>query len=137
MKPKLFKPLILHLKSKWFYMIQAGIKKEEYREINSYWISRLIKPGEKKGFRQLGTECFKEFPEVHFYLGYPKKTEKNKICIKKPYYEKPFVNIRIDNGVKDWGAEPGKKYFVISWGAPHTPVGAVQIKDETIFDVKL
>ena len=137
MKSKLFKPLILHLNTKWFYMIRDGIKKEEYREINSYWISRLIKPGEKKGFRQLGVKCFKEFPEVHFCLAYPKKTEKSRICIKKPYYEKPFIDIRVDYGVKDWGAEPGKKYFVISWGEPHTPVGAVQLNDETIFDVKL
>jgi len=33
--------LRLSLKSKWFEMTKSGIKKEDYREINSYWIKRL------------------------------------------------------------------------------------------------
>lgn len=35
---------ILHitLKKKWFDMILSGEKKEEYREIKPYWITRLI-----------------------------------------------------------------------------------------------
>lgn len=35
---------ILHLtlKKKWFDMIASGEKKEEYREIKPYWVSRLV-----------------------------------------------------------------------------------------------
>ena len=33
--------LRLSLKSKWFEMTKAGIKTEDYREINEYWIRRL------------------------------------------------------------------------------------------------
>jgi hypothetical protein len=35
---------ILHLtlKKKWYDMIEAGIKLEEYREIKLYWIKRLV-----------------------------------------------------------------------------------------------
>ena len=32
--------LILPIKKKWFDMIRSGEKKEEYREIKSYWTSR-------------------------------------------------------------------------------------------------
>ena len=33
--------LRMSLKSKWFDMTKAGVKTEDYREINSYWIKRL------------------------------------------------------------------------------------------------
>ena len=33
--------LRLSLKTKWFEMTKSGIKKEDYREINEYWIRRL------------------------------------------------------------------------------------------------
>ena len=37
-------PRILHLnlKRKWFDMIASGEKKEEYRDIKHYWVSRLV-----------------------------------------------------------------------------------------------
>ena len=34
--------LRLSLKKKWYDMILSGEKKEEYREIKSYWLTRLI-----------------------------------------------------------------------------------------------
>jgi hypothetical protein len=36
-------PAVLHLtlKKKWFDMIKAGVKKEEYRELKDYWFDRL------------------------------------------------------------------------------------------------
>jgi hypothetical protein len=34
--------LNLTLKAKWFYMINQGIKKEEYREIKPHWNQRLL-----------------------------------------------------------------------------------------------
>lgn len=36
------KVLHLTLKKKWFDMIATGEKKEEYREIKPYWITRLV-----------------------------------------------------------------------------------------------
>ena len=35
------KVLHLNLKKKWYDMILSGEKKEEYREIKSYWVKRL------------------------------------------------------------------------------------------------
>ena len=39
------KVLHLTLKKKWFDMILSGEKREEYREIKSYWIRRLLYMG--------------------------------------------------------------------------------------------
>ena len=36
------KTLHLTLNKKWFDMIAAGVKKEEYRSIKTYWIKRLV-----------------------------------------------------------------------------------------------
>ena len=36
--------LAIPIKKKWFDMIASGEKREEYREIKSYWASRFIKP---------------------------------------------------------------------------------------------
>ena len=44
-----------------------------------------------------------------FTLGYPKKTDmERRLVFKNP-------KIRIGTGRPEWGAEPGKMYFVISW----------------------
>lgn len=42
--------LQLTLKKKWFDMTKSGIKTEDYREINEYWIRRLF--------------SLKQFPEM-------------------------------------------------------------------------
>jgi len=42
--------LRLSLKTKWFEMTKAGIKTEDYREINEYWFKRLVFQ-HKKAFR--------------------------------------------------------------------------------------
>ena len=61
---------ILHLtlKKKWFDQIVSGEKKEEYREIKEYWLSRLLEPYEP------GSELlvFKTFDYVVFTNGYGK-----------------------------------------------------------------
>ena len=94
------KTLTLHLKKKWFDMIKAGIKKEEYRECSSYWINRfqnLISAGRLK--------C----DTLEFANSYAKRTEKDKwLTFKNP-------KIRIRTSRPEWGAEPGKQYFVITW----------------------
>ena len=92
--------LTLHLKKPWFDLIKRGVKIEEYREINDYWMKRLI----------VGAEQFRIFDEVHFAVAYPPKKDKEKwIRIKGP------IKIWVGLGRTDWGAEPGKDYFVITW----------------------
>lgn len=106
---------ILHLtlKKKWFDMVGNG-KEEEYRELTPFWISRLcdFHKGSVGGlvfdFHKLGCHTLKEFDRVLFANGghfgdVPKKL-----------FE--FNGIEIREGSEEWGAEPGKKYFVIKLG---------------------
>lgn len=79
-------------------MIESGEKKEEYREIKQYWVSRLL-----GGF----PPAFKKFDGVVFRNGYSGGAKM--MSFKDP-------KIRIDTGKPEWGAEPGKKYFVITLG---------------------
>lgn len=57
------------------------------------------------------TEYFKKFDKVVFTLGYPKADDTSRrLEFKNP-------KIRIGTGRPEWGAEPGKNYFVITWEA--------------------
>lgn len=90
--------LNLVLKANWYELIKAGIKKEEYREITKYWERRLcFFPYDKKQPRDFITVCF--------HKGYTKE----KILIE-------CNGIEIREGRPEWGAVPGKKYFVIKIG---------------------
>lgn len=93
------KRLTLPLKKQWFDMIKSGEKKEEYRSISDYWRKRLI---DKSG-------NFKRFDIVTFTCGYPSKYDIGRFI--------SFVNpsITTGEGKTEWGAEPGKQYFVITW----------------------
>ena len=88
-------------------MIKSGEKKEEYREINRYWIARLttlIVPPDT-------VLCIKNFDTLVFTLGYPKADDtERRLMFKNP-------RIYIGTGKPEWGAEPGKQYFVITWEA--------------------
>lgn len=83
---------ILHLtlKRKWFDMIASGEKREEYREIKSYWEKRLKK----------------EYTEVVFKNGYSKGCPEMRIELN---------SIRIGFGQEDWGA-PDDEVFILSLG---------------------
>jgi len=51
-----------------------------------------------------------DFDTLVFTLGYPKKTDtERRLVFKNP-------KIRIGTGKPEWGAEPNKKYFVITFG---------------------
>ncbi len=98
--------LTLSLKRKWFNMIKSGVKLEEYREITDYWKKRLYKE-----FWD-GPICicdFKKFDKLVFTLGYPKAGDASR----RLEFNAP--KIRIGEGRPEWGAEPGKLYFVITW----------------------
>lgn len=129
------KNLQMSLKTKWFEMTKAKIKKEDYREITEYWIRRLFEcyaPEESKGENKLNAEdaifdieCNgfdpkdvigvygfvpKEFNQNTMTLGYPKSRDSERII----KFEHAGIEIRTGN--PEWGAEPGKIYFVIKHG---------------------
>ena len=115
------KTLYLPLKKKWFDMIRSGVKKAEYRELSYHWLTRLFRVKEMQQFfgvsdmtplaNGLAQETFaKEFDQVVFTLGYPKKDDKaRRMTFKHP-------KVYIGQGNPDWGATPGKNYLVITWG---------------------
>jgi len=134
--------LQLSLKTKWFEMTKAGIKTEDYREITPYWLKRLTQhegivtdecerllKGEEadenfaygynpnKGLEnQINDKirkgyCFPEkFSTNTMTLGYPKSGDTERIL------KLEHAGIEIREGNPDWGAEPGKLYFVIKHG---------------------
>lgn len=136
------KTLHLTLKKKWFDMTLSGEKTEEYREINMYWITRLlnckkevfcygagmitnpiIHDIELLGLMNLyGRNCnfdsymktarkniYKQFDITHLYNG-------GSPSVKYPNFIVEQLNISIGEGKPEWGAEPGKLYFVIKHG---------------------
>lgn len=92
------KTLKLVLKKKWYDMIASGEKREEYRDFSDYWKSRLLVKGRWD---------LKPFDSVTFYLGYSKN---------RPSMTFSLLCIGYGHGKPEWGAEPGKKYFVIKLG---------------------
>lgn len=115
--------LYLPLKKKWFDMIKSGEKKEEYREIKPYYEKRLLDyKAIKKDVKRLAFKKYvlctqidvcKEYPRnfdtLVFTLGYPKADDtKRRLEFKNP-------QIQFGEGRTEWGAEPGKMYFVITW----------------------
>lgn len=112
--------LHLTLKKKWFDMIASGEKKEEYREIKPYWVSRLVNGieapreweiNEGFAFDVHGIPCVMETAEhydlVEFKNGYSKNAPTIRIEI---------LDILQAYGKEEWGAEYGKPYFVIRLG---------------------
>lgn len=114
------KELKLVLKKKWYDMIASGEKTEEYREIKPFWEKRLLDyEGIKANYANIMLkkllfgyfDACKDYPrgyeEVTFYLGYAKD---------RPSMTFKIESITIGKGKTEWGAEPGKDYFVIKLG---------------------
>lgn len=124
---RVMKTLTLSLKRKWFELIRDGVKLEEYRELSEYWIKRLLScselcldelwdhasvfPNSTEILNQKLSESFSinKFDKLVFTLGYPKAGDTSRrLEFKNP-------KIRIGTGRPEWGAEPGKNYFIITW----------------------
>lgn len=119
--------LRMSLKTKWFEMTKAGIKTEDYREINEYWTKRLFRDVDKtelqdiiKGLQEgrsiewaglFHLHFLKDFEINTMTLGYPKANDYERILNLK------HKGIRIGTGNPEWGAEPNKLYFIIMHGA--------------------
>lgn len=120
------KILNLPLKAKWYEMIESGEKKEEYRDLKLYWFNRLVEyvykdkeidreyfgtDSKTPDLERIATDFegewlyFKKFDIVKFSYGYTKRTMS---------FE--FKGTSIEEGNIDWGAEPGKYYFIIKLG---------------------
>ncbi len=87
--------LHLILKKKWFDMILAREKPEEYRDMTPYWKKRIEKA------RRLGVKT------VTFSNGYAK--DRRQFVIK-------LESIETGQGKAKWGAAPGEVYFVLKLG---------------------
>lgn len=104
--------LNLVLKKKWFDMTRSGEKPEEYREIKKYWVSRLCEDhdgfigGDLMDVHQVKAYTLKPFKFAMLRNGYMKDA---------PYQLRAIKEIVIDTGNPEWGAEPGKFYFIIRY----------------------
>ena len=100
--------LILPIKKKWYDMILAGDKKEEYREIKPYWYRRFRKiflftrPGELSGMLTLPWGY--DDKEIMFRNGYSKNSH---ACIAR-------CTLSVGTGREEWGAERGRQYFILT-----------------------
>lgn len=114
--------IILHLtlKKKWFDMIASGEKKEEYREIKPYWVSRLVDlldvptDYEKRNgfvFEIAGCTHSMKSPQHYDLVEFKNGNSKN-----APTIRLKVRDIVADFGKEKWGAELNKPYFVIKLG---------------------
>lgn len=102
--------LYLPLKEEWYRMIEAGIKTEEYRNINKHWSKRLI----ERMYIPVGMEYapmafMKPYTHVEFSLGYPKRNDWSR----RMRFE--IFNISMGRGKSEWGA-PDMDVFKIALG---------------------
>lgn len=102
----LMKILRLTLKRKWFDLIKSGEKTEEYREIKHYWIHRLCEDIEHYEVNYW-EGVYKKYTHILFVNGYSKESQ---------WFKIQCNGIEIGEGKPEWGAEPGKKYFIIKLG---------------------
>ena len=120
------KTLHISLIKKWYDLTESGEKTEEYRELSPYWCNRLLTKVlvpwggfmspvrdlingdfDFKGWRAFAGEPFKEFDAIKAVNGYGSK---------RPNWTRKFEGIEVREGREEWGAIPGKKYFVIKLG---------------------
>ncbi len=125
------KTLQLPLQRPWFELTKAGTKTEDYRDISLYWFKRLVFNHQKVlEYHGLNTPfitnteilafvtnpktskrfAFKPFEVNKMTLGYPKASDNSKVLL----YQ--HNGITIGTGNPDWGAIPGKLYFIIKHG---------------------
>lgn len=126
------KMLTATIRKQWFDMIDSGKKPEEYREIKPYWVSRLlILPelgcwGEYRdilsALRQppehSGCDTVKELMEYYDlkFQDYEILRLMNGYGKDRPVLYRYIKRITVGTGKPLWGAEPGKRYFIIHLG---------------------
>ena len=101
--------LILPIKRKRFDMIKSGEKKEEYREIKSYWTKRLNNEFDRMLKSIIPSNVERDLRKYPQWLI---------ICFRNGYgKDSPTImcecKIIIGKGKQQWGAEPNKEYYVL------------------------
>lgn len=121
------KILYLPIKKQWFDMIASGEKKEEYRDITSYWTKRLLYADDKKSKLNENdaddlSEALKYVMPNHWDLpkegiiNYDKVIFSNGYGKNVPKLEVEFKGLSIGSGRTEWGAIEDVGFFKIQLG---------------------
>lgn len=106
------KILHLHLKKKWYELLEKGEKNEEYREIKRHWVTRICKYYNCA----FPSSCYIKCPITLSCLD-SVPTEITHVCFSYGYTKKRMTfkvnNIYIGYGRTEWGAPAGERVFVI------------------------
>lgn len=94
-------------------MIASGEKKEEYREIKPHWIQRLTWHEYHDWSAEDLIRAYEANPNDICRKDYDVAALKNGYGASSPILYIEPEQITIGEGKPEWGAEPGKKYFVI------------------------
>ncbi|MEM1219599.1 MAG: ASCH domain-containing protein [Bacteroidota bacterium] len=94
--------LHLNLKRKWFDMVAAGEKKEEYREVKPFWNRVFDAYITIRGRRYHPSDV-----DIMFSNGYAKN--RRQMLVECKY-------MKIGAGRTDWGAEAGEQYHTLVLG---------------------
>ena len=92
--------ITLSIKRFWLDEILSGAKKEEYRDIKTYYRSRF-----RRIFGKEPDRCESErVARVRLRAGY------------SPLSPSAIIEctVRIGHGREEWGAEPGREYYILS-----------------------
>lgn len=120
------KVLYQPLKKEWYGMIEAGIKKEEYREIKPYYIPRFFE--DRLSRETIAGPLLDEFISDLRDSGNVEQTaddfglrlkDYDTVCFSYGYTKRRMLweckGITIDHGRPEWGA-PDYKTFIIKLG---------------------
>ena len=96
--------LVLPIKGKWFDMILAGEKKEEYRNYSPYWIKRFCNIGMLERIQGDVYKPTDTQAHVKFRNGYS--------SVSRAFVAE--VGLSIGCGEPAWGAKPNEKYLILT-----------------------
>lgn len=102
--------LVLPIKKKWFDMILSGEKKEEYREIKPYYERRFYNYFRSQG-EMMEKAPLNEWLVTDLVFDMVVKF-RNGYSVKSPSFVAK-VRLTIGEGKPEWGAEEGKRYYVL------------------------
>lgn len=95
--------LVLPIKKKWFDMIKAGEKLEEYREIKPYYKKRLLNYFEHTNYGSFVAINPYDEKQIILRNGY-KKESPSLLCL---------CTLSRGTGKEEWGAEKGRRYYIL------------------------
>lgn len=103
--------LTLTIKKYWYDLIAGGVKKEEYREIKPYYDNRLLN---LFGAIRVGNELV----QGQYVPEEIRREQVQQVIFRNGYSaDAPqliaLCSLRIGEGREEWGAVPGKKYYIL------------------------